>query len=153
MHTLPGIADLMAGFLSFRPNGTTTFHPLTHTQRALSDETISYMIAFVASGDPNSPHPPVSRGVHLDDAPKHISPAWPPHTSGKRLVIRARSGGTGAMRGTNGGSYIEEFDASEVARCGVWEKIEEGYAGLTGGLKWKLLWIFKWVLWWCWFVL
>ncbi|KAH7337706.1 Alpha/Beta hydrolase protein [Rhizoctonia solani] len=112
-------------------NGTTAFTPLTASQRTLSDEIISYFIAFAATGDPNSVH-------SLDDisASRHNSQArlgkalvglngslkaWPNHTSGKRLVFRTAGGGTGASRGTMGGTYTEELDALEIERCRIWE--------------------------------
>ncbi|KDN46561.1 hypothetical protein RSAG8_04214, partial [Rhizoctonia solani AG-8 WAC10335] len=92
-------------------NGTTTFTPLTPSQRALSDELISYFIAFVATGDPNAPPssnnsvssgPPHDSKTRLDKAstePERSPNAWPDHTSGKRLVFRTEGGGTGATEG------------------------------------------------------
>ncbi|KAG8698128.1 hypothetical protein FRC09_007423, partial [Ceratobasidium sp. 395] len=92
-------------------NGTNTFNPLTPAQRALSDETIAYMVAFASAGDPNSPRP---RSM-LSNTSVLPSPLWPRHTSGKRMVFRAESGGT-RTRGVEGGSYVEEFDKEEVER-------------------------------------
>ncbi|QRV84839.1 carbohydrate esterase family 10 protein [Ceratobasidium sp. AG-Ba] len=100
------------------PNGTNTFNPLTPAQRALSDETISYIVAFVATGDPNSP---LSLFTDTASPPK---PVWPSYTSGKRMVFRAESGGTNT-RGQEGGSYVEDFDLDEVERCRVWQSFEE----------------------------
>ncbi|KAG8737659.1 hypothetical protein FRC10_007964 [Ceratobasidium sp. 414] len=101
-------------------NGTNTFNSLTPAQRALSDETIAYIVAFVATGDPNAPRPP----SRLTDTIEHPSPIWPPHTSGKRMVFRAESGGTD-KRGVKGGNYVEVFDEGEVERCGVWRSLDD----------------------------
>ncbi|KAG9076701.1 hypothetical protein FRC06_009359, partial [Ceratobasidium sp. 370] len=101
-------------------NGTNTFNPLTPAQRALSDETIAYIVAFVATGDPNAPRPPSM----LTDTLEYPSPMWPPHTSGKRIVFRAESGGTD-KRGVKGGSYVEVFDKGEVERCAVWRSLDD----------------------------
>ncbi|KAG9128048.1 hypothetical protein FRC07_005915 [Ceratobasidium sp. 392] len=93
------------------PNGTNTFNPLTFAQRTLSDETITYIVAFAATGDPNSPRPRSRFG----GTPEYPYPLWLSHTSGKRIVFRAESGGT-ETRGVEGGSYVEEFDKGEVER-------------------------------------
>ncbi|KAG8737658.1 hypothetical protein FRC10_007963 [Ceratobasidium sp. 414] len=115
-------ADNWILFEGTRSNGSITFNPLTPAQRALSDETISYIAAFVATGDPNShlssPNP--------NDTPEYASPTWPLYASGKRLVFRASGGGTGTTRGVKGGSYLEELDVGEVERCEVWEKMAGG---------------------------
>ncbi|KAG8732300.1 hypothetical protein FRC12_019348, partial [Ceratobasidium sp. 428] len=101
-------------------NGTNTFNPLTPAQRALSDETIAYMVAFASAGDPNSPRP---RSM-LSNTSVLPSPLWPRHTSGKRMVFRAESGGT-RTRGVEGGSYVEEFDKEEVERCNIWQGLND----------------------------
>ncbi|KAG9076928.1 hypothetical protein FS749_011230 [Ceratobasidium sp. UAMH 11750] len=101
-------------------NGTNTFNPLTPAQRALSDEAIAYIVAFVATGDPNTPRPPSM----LTDTLEYPSPMWPLHTSGKRMVFRAESGGTD-KRGVKGGSYVEEFDKGEAERCEVWRSLDD----------------------------
>lgn len=104
-----------------RSNGTTTFNPLTPTERALADQVIAYFAAFVATGDPNST-PPKS---HNSPRTEFHSPTWKPHTSGTRLVFRAESGGTGSIKGVKGGSFVETLDGGEVERCKVWEEMGE----------------------------
>ncbi|QRV98885.1 carbohydrate esterase family 10 protein [Ceratobasidium sp. AG-Ba] len=115
-------ADNWILFEGTRPssNGTNVFNPLTPAQRALSDETISYMVSFAATGDPNSLR------SSLSSKPEFVSPIWPVHSSGKRLVFRAESGGTGVTKGVKGGSYLEDIDEDEVKRCEVWEKLAGG---------------------------
>ncbi|KAG8720177.1 hypothetical protein FRC08_000963 [Ceratobasidium sp. 394] len=81
------------------------------------------MVAFAATGDPNS-RP--SSSSKPNGALEYVSPNWPLYASGKRLVFRASGGGTGATKGVKGGSYIEDLDAGEVERCEVWEKLAGG---------------------------
>jgi hypothetical protein len=87
---------------------------------------ISYFTTFAATGNPNVLYPSSSAQVTLantPDAPEHISPVWPAHNSGKRIVFRAEGGGTGPTKGTKGGSYIEELEEGEVERCKVWDSL------------------------------
>lgn len=109
-------------------NGTTTFHPLTQAQRALADEIISYFIAFAATGNPNDVRPSPEAQAALTNASVasgRISPTWPAHNSGKRLVFRAVGGGTGLSKGIKGGSYVEELDKAELERCKVWDSLAD----------------------------
>lgn len=114
---------------ALRSNGTNIFNPLTPSQRALSDEVMAYFTAFIATGNPNPPASSSSDAqetlANAPNAQKHISPIWPAHDTGKRLVFRAEGGGAGVARGTPGGSYVEELDAGEVERCKVWDKLAD----------------------------
>ncbi|KAG8729560.1 hypothetical protein FRC11_008479 [Ceratobasidium sp. 423] len=110
-------------------NGSVTFNPLTPPQRVLSDEVISYFVNFVATGNPNAPHS-VTGGAqatlaHAPNAQEHKSPTWPTYDTRKRIVFRALGGGTGANRGVQGGTHIEELDEGEIERCKIWESLTD----------------------------
>ncbi|CEL59028.1 hypothetical protein RSOLAG1IB_09026 [Rhizoctonia solani AG-1 IB] len=109
-------------------NGTTTFTPLTSPQRALSDELISYFVAFAATGDPNTPSLP-NEPTYRTDSQVRLGKAtaktiaWPEYTSGRRLVLRAEGSGTGTNKEKVGGTYIEKLDEGEIERCKTWEAL------------------------------
>ncbi|CAE6436593.1 unnamed protein product [Rhizoctonia solani] len=108
-------------------NGSVTFNPLTPPQRVLSDEVISYFVNFAATGNPNAPHSTTGDAqatlAHAPNAQEHKSPTWPTYDTGKRIVFRAPGGGTGANRGAQGGTHIEELNAGEIERCKIWESL------------------------------
>ncbi|KAJ3538533.1 hypothetical protein NM688_g6506 [Phlebia brevispora] len=80
-------------------NGTTTFQPMTPSDRAFAEELIAYWLSFVRTGNPNTFK--LAR-----------SPVWKSYTpsTGFRAVLQEGTVNTSA-------TFVEQIPAAEVSRC------------------------------------